>query len=554
MTMEARPGSNSGASATITIDCSYEIGPVDRNIFGHFLESGFFGNIEGGIFDEESHRSISEPGLLQGMRTDVMDACRQLGLPIVRWPGGNFTSLYHWEDGIGPRDTRPSRLNLAWGGEESNRVGTDEFLAWCADLSAEPYLAHSCRNVDEAIRWVEYTNYSGDTAYTRQRARNARWNPWGVRYWGVGNEVYGPWQMGYRPPEQYAADAREHAQFMRLVDPSIKIIAVGHHEESWTRPLLAKAGHLIDYVSYHLYGASTHLLSSTDESAEFDNIVAQSIHIEEQIRKYSEMVGMIARQAGIERPLALAIDEWNMRHLEPASWPEPQPGADGGIAPRETPAVDDDAPEKLRVSRYSPRTLADALFYAGVLHGFQRMAGLDVPPTMANTVNLINANGLLAVRPDGVVRSATYHVWDLLQNHTGSLAVCAETVCTSTIQEIRRGPRPVGKDGFPRRPGAVPILDVSATLAEDRRTLFLSVINRHKSEVVVADLVRDAASTLPPHARIRQLGADTKSLFAVNTLSQPDELGVRDLGEVDLHEGRCAFPAHSLTVCEFDVS
>src|SRR5699024_4745793 len=114
----------------------------------------------------------------------------------IRWPGGNFTSAYHWEDGIGPRDQRPERRELAWGEIETNRFGTDEFLAWCQAVDAEAYLAHSARDVDEAVRWVDYTNGLRDTAMTRRRRSSGSEGQWRVRYWGVGNAVYGPWKMG----------------------------------------------------------------------------------------------------------------------------------------------------------------------------------------------------------------------------------------------------------------------------------------------------------------------------------------------------------------------
>lgn len=197
---------------------------IDQNIYGQFLESAFFGNIEGGVLDEGSPRSI-KGGVLDGCREDVLDACKTLGIPVLRWPGGNFTSPYQWEDGIGPREERPRRLELAWGSEESNRFGTPEFLAWCRAVGAEPYLAHSCRNVDDAVPWVENTNYSGTTEYTKKRAADGHPEPYGVKFWGLGNEVYGPWQMGVRSAQQYVTDAREHARFMRAVDPSLRFIA-----------------------------------------------------------------------------------------------------------------------------------------------------------------------------------------------------------------------------------------------------------------------------------------------------------------------------------------
>lgn len=238
-------------------------------------------------------------------------------MPVVRWPGGNFASGYHWEDGVGPPADRPRRFDLAWHGVENNRFGTDEFLAWCAEIGAAPYLAHSARSVEEAARWVEYTNSAADTAFTRRRAANGHPVPYGVPYWGIGNEVYGPWQLGHRSAERYAADAREHAVFMRAVDPSIRLIGVGapRRQPGWTRALLRAAGAQLDFVSLHLYAVSDHLHAPS--VAEYDAVVAQACYSEDEISAYADLVAAEAGDAGVTRPLSLALDEWNIRHLEP---------------------------------------------------------------------------------------------------------------------------------------------------------------------------------------------------------------------------------------------
>ncbi|WP_345482992.1 alpha-L-arabinofuranosidase C-terminal domain-containing protein [Actinopolymorpha pittospori] len=547
--------------ATIEIDRSTETGRIDANIYGHFLESSFFGNIEGGVFDEGSSLSIDSRDARAGLRKDVLTLCQDLGVPVVRWPGGNFTSPYHWEDGVGPRDARPSRLELAWGGVETNRFGTDEFLAWCAEVGAEPYLVHSCRDVDEAVRWVEYVNSPAETAYTRQRARNGHPDPYGVRYWGIGNEVYGPWQLGYRSAPEYAAAAREHARFMRLVDPSLKLVAVGipWRQEEWTRPLLEQAGRLLDYVSLHLYGASTHLSAAADGSSgddydDYDAVVAQPLYFEQQINDYAHLVADLAADAGLERPLALALDEWNIRHLEPTGWPEPQPGEDGGFAPRELSAPDAEA-GSLRVNRWSPRTLADALFYAGVFHGLHRAAGLAVAPTMANTVNLVNANGLVVARPTGATRSASYHVWDLYQNHTGPIAVAARVEGPAVSAQVRQGDNRTPGGGFQTRPGVVPYLDVSATLTEDRRSLRLAVINRHRSAPVRATIVLDGRTqNLPRRAGVHDLGVGVDDVLATNRIGEPDRVALVDRGEIEVPAGDYDFPPHSVTVLSFTLA
>ena len=178
--------------AVIKLDLDRVLGPVDRRILGGFTEH--LGRcIYGGIFDEGSPRSDD-----QGFRTDVIEAVKALKPPLLRWPGGNFVSGYHFTDGIGPKDQRPRRTELAWHTEESNRFGTDEFMRYCELVDAEPYL---CVNMgtgtmDEAAAWVEYCNGTGDTYWANQRRANGHEAPYGVKLWGLGNEMYGPWQIG----------------------------------------------------------------------------------------------------------------------------------------------------------------------------------------------------------------------------------------------------------------------------------------------------------------------------------------------------------------------
>ncbi|WP_420113516.1 alpha-L-arabinofuranosidase C-terminal domain-containing protein [Pseudactinotalea sp.] len=534
-------------TATITLDATPS-STIDRRIYGHFLESAFFGNIEGGVFDEGSPHAIAESGPLQGCRADVIEACRELGLPVVRWPGGNFTSPYRWQDGTGPRDARPRTLELAWGSEESNRFGTPEFLAWCREVGTEPYLAHSARSVDDAVRWVEYTNYGGDTTLTRRRAADGLHDPQDVRIWGIGNEVYGPWQMGHRPVEQYTHAAREHARFMRAVDPSLQLVAVGDEHREWTREVVAELGHQVDSVSLHLYGASRHLVDPS--VAEYEAVVAQARYVEQAICDQSELIAATRPRHGERRPIGIAMDEWNIRHMEPGAWPEPQPGADGGFADREQPelegAADADGRALRRVNRYSSRTLADALFYAGVFHAMHRASALEVPVTMANTVNLVNANGLLAVRPEGVVKTATFHVWDLYQNHTGPVHVPVRVDGPSWTQAVRQGDDRRADGSFRTTPAVVGHLDASASFSADGSTAYLAVINRSATSDVRARIA--VPGGLPAQVTARTVGVGEADLFAVNTLEAPGRVSLTGPTAVGLDEGCHTFPAHSITV------
>jgi alpha-N-arabinofuranosidase len=232
------------------------IGDIDPKIYGNFIEH--LGRcIEGGVFDEGS--PLSDAG---GFRRDVLDAAKKLNVTMLRWPGGNFSSNYNWMDGIGPRDQRPRRLEMAWGTVEDNRFGTHEFMEYVEKLGTEPYF---CANLgigswQQAQQWVEYCNSSEDTAMTRLRKQNGRAQPWKVTYWGLGNEMDGPWQMGHRSADDYGKFALEAAKLMKWTDPGIKLIAAGSSNfgpnadwTGWNRTVLEHLKHHVDYLSLHMY-------------------------------------------------------------------------------------------------------------------------------------------------------------------------------------------------------------------------------------------------------------------------------------------------------------
>src|SRR5215510_10656739 len=209
--------------ARIKIDIDRTIGEVDPHLFGNFAEH--LGRmIYGGIYEEGSSLSDKD-----GYRKDVMEAVKQLNVSILRWPGGNFASGYNWTDGIGPKDQRPVRMDLAWNALEPNRFGTDEFLRYCELIKTEPYI---CINlglgtIDDARHWVEYCNEPRHTFWADQRRKNGRDEPYKVTYWALGNEIDGPWQLGHKSAEEYAKFALEAAKAMRAVDHSIKLVASG---------------------------------------------------------------------------------------------------------------------------------------------------------------------------------------------------------------------------------------------------------------------------------------------------------------------------------------
>ena len=239
----------------IVINPDFALAQIDRNLFGGFAEH-LERFIYGGIYDPKSTFADE-----RGLRTDVIGALRRLQMPVIRYPGGNFASGYHWRDGVGQRYKRPARQELAWNTVESNEFGTNEFIEFCRALNTEPYLCVNCGDGDmrEARDWVEYCNGTQVTELADLRRHHGYAVPHNVKYWGIGNEVDGHWQIGYKTPQEYARAATEFGKVMKWVDPSIKLIAsavsnwdAGDFVER-AQLLLEQAGDLIDYMALHWY-------------------------------------------------------------------------------------------------------------------------------------------------------------------------------------------------------------------------------------------------------------------------------------------------------------
>ena len=242
-----------------------------------------------------------------------MDAVKKLNVTLLRWPGGNFSSNYNWKDGIGPRDQRPPRLEMAWGTVESNRFGTHEFLKYIEKLGTEPYI---CANLgtgtwNEAQQWVEYCNSSEDTAMTRLRKQNGRRDPWKVKYWGLGNEMDGPWQMGHRSAEDYGKFALEAAKLMKWTDPSVKLIAAGSSNFGPGIGLDRLESHRArvperhaDYLSLHTY------VGNRDN--DFGDFMASSVDLDDAIKTAEGIIDAALSGEPGNRKIYIALDEWNV--------------------------------------------------------------------------------------------------------------------------------------------------------------------------------------------------------------------------------------------------
>ena len=292
------------------IDPTSTIGQVDDRLFGSFLEH--MGRaIYGGIF-EPGHPTADA----DGWRGDVLDLVRELGVTLIRYPGGNFVSGYDWEDGVGPREARPTRLDLAWRSIETNAVGTDEFIAWNRLAGAEPMLAVNLgtRGIDAARNLVEYCNAPIGSRYADRRAANGHPEPHGVRVWCLGNEMDGPWQIGQKTAIEYGRLAAEAGKAMRLVDPSIELVACGSSGSkmptfgAWEETVLDLAWDVADHISVHAYY----------DPAEYPSLgayLACSLDLDRTIGTVAAIADAVAGRKGSRKRIGLSVDEWNVWHL-----------------------------------------------------------------------------------------------------------------------------------------------------------------------------------------------------------------------------------------------
>ena len=453
----------------IKLDLDRTIGDIDRNVFGGFVEHLGRG-VYGGIHDPAA------PGG-SGLRADVRGAIEGLGLSNIRYPGGNFVSGYRWRDGVGPVEDRPVRQDLAWGSVEPNTFGTNEFIGFCRTIGAEPYLVVNCGDGDlrEARDWVEYCNGTSDTALARLRARHGHPEPHRVRYWGIGNEVDGAWQLGAKSPTEYARAYHEFAKAMRWTDPDIRLIASATSD--WdgdvverVQLLVEEAPNLIDYLAIHWYVGN----HDGDTAA----YLATSDVIEARLSDYEGLVNGLTLGKGRPPRIPIAVDEWNVWYRTFG----PKTGT----------------PPNLLEEVYD---LADALVVGMHLNAFVRHA---TTVRMANIAQLVNVIAPIVVTPDGLVRQTIYHPFALFSRTVGRIALDAwwdgETVSGGARAALRA-------------------LDVSASIDPDAGRLAVHVVNRGEAP---AETSIELAQGGLGRGSMEVSTVTGPSLATTNTFDRPD--------------------------------
>lgn len=310
----------------IVVDRDFVIAPLDRRIFGTFVEH--MGRcVYGGIY--EPGHPTADAG---GFRNDVLALTKELGATIIRYPGGNFLSGYNWEDGVGPKEKRPRRLDLAWGSTETNQFGTDEFITWCKAAGVEPMFAVNLgtRGPDEARHFIEYCNHPGGTHYSDLRRAHGFEEPHGIKLWCLGNEMDGPWQICQKTAAEYGRVAQETAKVMRWVDPGIQLTACGSSNRSmptyghWEQEVLEHCFDQVDFISLHQY-----FRNDANDIKSYFSVIKD---LESFIKEVVAIADAIAAKRRSPKRIMLSLDEWNVWYkahapsdLRKPGWPEAPP-------------------------------------------------------------------------------------------------------------------------------------------------------------------------------------------------------------------------------------
>jgi alpha-L-arabinofuranosidase len=494
--------------ARVYIDPSQKIAPLDRNVFGSFIEH----------LGRSVYEGIYEPGSkladANGFRKDVLEEVKKMGVPIIRYPGGNFVSGYNWMDGVGPKDKRPVVLDKAWNTIEPNQFGTDEFMRWCRMVGAEPLMGLNLGtgSPEMAAALVEYCNQESGTTWSELRRRHGIEKPHNVKYWCLGNEMDGPWQIGHMTAREYGLKARDCANQMLMVDPSLQLIACGSSSPGmptyleWDREVLEECYDKVDGLSLHCYYRNDD--QETGAAGDTAKFLSFNLEMEDQIMQIAGVCDYVKARKRSEKRLWLSFDEWNV-------WYRAR-GYDGGRKR---------APHLLE----EVYNLEDALLIGGFCNSLMRHADRVRIACLAQLVNVIapimtNANGLF--------RQTTYYpfTW-AIQCAKGSVL---DLAVESPTYEVK------GK-------GQIPYLDAAATM--DGKTYSLFILNRdlikpHDVEIVWRE-------TPPERVLFSQVltGADLK---ASNSFEEPNKIAPQ-LFETPKIGARTLIqaPARSYTVVQF---
>jgi alpha-L-arabinofuranosidase len=482
-------------TAKIKIDIDRTIAPIDPKIYGVFMEPIHLNGKRMGLPDTMDFNTLygtlydpSSPLADQnGFRKDYIEAMKELGVTNMRWPGGNFVMGYNWQDGIGPKDQRPARINLAWGSIDNNHVGTDEWIALNKAIGSENVV---CVNlglgtIDDARYWVEYCNYKKGTYYSDIRAKNGHVQPYNVKLWDLGNEVDGsPWELGYKNADDYVKIAREAAKAMRSVDNSIRFIASGssYYEITgqwveWNRKVLTGLGDMIDYLSIHRYW---------ENSSDYYSFMGQSaLDFEEKIKVTANEIEVVKTMNNFKKPISISVDEW---------------GVFG-------------------------RNFLSVLPIAQCLNSFVRHADIVKMSNFTMMTSLLGSDW-----EKGTFKTPLFYTFKLFSTNCLGNSVDTYVECDTFNTDRYKG---------------IPYLDVTTVFNKETNTIYINVVNRHKDKAITAEIFSTSGEfTGKAEATIiNQESLNDPFTFDKQNQYTPD---VKAMNTVK-NKVTFAFPAHSVT-------
>ncbi len=477
-------------TATIKIDLDRKIGNVDPNIYGAFVEP-IRTVVYGAIYDPKSPLADEN-----GFRKDFIQLVKELKTPVVRWPGGNYASAYNWEDGIGPKEQRPARFDPAWRQIENNHMGTDEYVKLCKLIGAENFI---CINAglgtnDQARHWIEYCNYPKGTYYSDLRRKYGNEEPFAVKYWALGNEIDGPWQMGQKNAEDYCKFALEAAKAMQQVDRNVKFIACGASNYrtnndwiGWNDYVLEKMIGKIDYLSVHRY-----VREALAGDTSFSGMMSLGLDVDQKIEAVKALIKKAMVKSGSTRPVYISFDEWS--------------GGGGGGG-----------------GRGGGATLTGSLMVAQHLNSFIRHADI------VKMANITMLSSLVGNDPDGDFKNTLFLAFCLYSNNSLGTSLDVYSHCEKYSNKIFDD---------------IPYLDVTAVLNDSTKTLVVNVVNRHETKALSSDVILQSgeftgAATLKEINGSSVTATTTKTQQGVSIASKEIQFQGNMIGY--------SFPAHSFT-------
>lgn len=436
--------------ATVTLHKDFIVGEIDERLYGSFIEH--MGRaIYTGVYEPE-HPDADE----EGFREDVLELVRELELPQVRYPGGNFLSAYNWEDGIGPKKDRPVRLDLAWRTRETNQVGINEFASWAQKANTQIMLAVNLgsRDMDAARNLLEYCNHPGGTYWSDLRRRHGVADPHNIKLWCLGNEMDGPWQIGRKGAAEYGKLANETAKAMKAYDPSIETIVCGSSNSmmetypQWEITVLEESFENVDYISLHQY--------FDNKEGDTLNFFGKLQQLDQYIRTISAVIDVVKAAKRSEHDVYISFDEWNvwyhnidadMENCRIWDWPT--------------------APALLEETY----NFEDALLVGGILNTLIRRSDRVKIGCMAQLVNVI-----APIRADAggaAFRQTIYYPFLFASKYGRGTAL--RTVCNCPIYDCDAAEK-------------VPYLDIAAVQDKEANVITLFAINRHAAEAMDVDI------------------------------------------------------------------